>query len=392
MKIWDFKFMNIKKIISIIFMSLIFCCFFLNQESYAKGSFRTIRHLPVCDDQMPVKLNDNEIFFPGNRHSGAKVLKVNEEEFIDLNVDMNISREGYQTLKLDKDNVLISGGVANTNDSKKRIEARTSIEIYNRNTNKFTLIKDAFIPQGSIVLNKDEIFTFYRDDTGSYFRIFNVKTKTFDETIGKRFSKRATKEEREASVTDKDFNSAIYHKDPINFLLDDGRVFIYEIEDYLNDKEITRDAVELYDPKTRTFEKIPLPKGIRLYITHAKLDNGKVLFIGSEGRVGADVIEFDPTTNKFQKYDEWNFPLQGSDIAAIDDNKIILLAGTIYTDDVFSRFDKSLENAVYDVTNKKLTKAKTVTGGRDRYANYTIRVSNKLLIFEYKQKIKVYEY
>ena len=107
-------------------MSLIFCFLFLNQESYAKGSFRIIRHLPVCDDQMPVKLNDNEIFFPGNWDSGAKILKVDEEKFVDLNVDMNMSREGYQTLKLDKDNVLISGGVANTNDSKKRKEANQS--------------------------------------------------------------------------------------------------------------------------------------------------------------------------------------------------------------------------------------------------------------------------
>jgi len=392
MKIWDFKFMNRNKIISIIFVSLIFCFFFLTQESWAKGSFRVLKHLPTCDDTMPVKLNDNEIFFPGNWHTGAKILKVDEEKYVDLNTNMNISREGYQTLRLDEDNVLISGGIANINNSKKRIEARTSIEIYNRKTNKFTLFKDTFIPQGSIVLNKDEIFTFYRDDTGSYFRIFNVKTKTFDEKIGKRFFDRATKEDRKASVTDKDFNSAIYHKSPIYFLLDDGRVFIYEIEDYLNDKEITRDAVELYNQKTKIFEKIQLPKGIRLYLTHVKLNNGKVLFIGSEGEVGADVIEFDPATNKFQKYDEWNFPLQGSNVATIDDNKILLLAGTIYTDDVFSRFDKSLKNAVYNVKNKKLTEVKTVTGGRDRYTNYIIRVNDKLLIFEYKQKIKVYEY
>ncbi len=392
MKIWNCKFMNIKKIISIIFISLIFCCFFLNQESYAKDTFRTIRHLPVCDGQMPVKLNDNEIFFPGNWDSGAKILKIDEEKFVDLNANMNIPRRSYHLLKLDENNVLISVGEANTNDSKKLNKARTSIEIYNRNTNKFTLIKDVFIPKRSIVLNKDEIFTFYKDDTGSYFRIFNVKTKTFDETIGKRFSERATKEERKASVTDKDFNSAIYHKSPIYFLLDDERVFIYEIEDYLNDKEITRDAVELYDPKTKTFEKIPLPKGIRLYITHVKLDNGKVLFIGSEGRMGANVIEFDPTTNKFQKYDKWNFPLNGADAITLNDNKIILLEGEVYIDDVFSRLNKGLESAVYDVTNKKLTKVKTVTGGRDRYTNYTIRVSNKLLIFEYKQKIKVYEY
>lgn len=385
--------MNIKKIISIIFISLIFCCFFLNQESYAKDTFRTIRHLPVCDGQMPVKLNDNEIFFPGNWDSGAKILKIDEEKFVDLNANMNIPRRSYHLLKLDENNVLISVGEANTNDSKKLNKARTSIEIYNRNTNKFTLIKDVFIPKRSIVLNKDEIFTFYKDDTGSYFRIFNVKTKTFDETIGKRFSERATKEERKASVTDKDFNSAIYHKSPIYFLLDDERVFIYEIEDYLNDKEITRDAVELYDPKTKTFEKIPLPKGIRLYITHVKLDNGKVLFIGSEGRMGANVIEFDPTTNKFQKYDKWNFPLNGADAITLNDNKIILLEGEVYIDDVFSRLNKGLESAVYDVKNKKLTKVKIITGGRDWYTIYPIKIkNNQLFLFENTQKIKVYEY
>ena len=56
--------MNRNKIISIVFVSLLFCCFFLNQESYAKGSFRALKHLPTCDGTMPVKLNDNEIFFP----------------------------------------------------------------------------------------------------------------------------------------------------------------------------------------------------------------------------------------------------------------------------------------------------------------------------------------
>ena len=385
--------MNMKKVASIIFVLLIFCFFFLNQESYAKGSFRIIRHLPVCDDQMPVKLNDNEIFFPGNWDSGAKILKIDEEKFIDLNTNMTIPRRSYHALKLDENNVLISVGEANTNDFKKLNKTRTSIEIYNRKTNRFTLVQNTFIPKRSIVLNKDEIFTFHRDETGSYFRIFNVKTKTFDETIGKRFSKRATKEERKTSVTDKDFNSAIYHKSPTYFLLDDGRVFIYEIEDYLNDKEITRDAIELYDPKTKTFEKIPLSKGVRLYTTYVKLDNGKVLFIGSEGRVGADVIEFDPTTNKFQKYDKWNFPLNSADAITLNDNKIILLKGEVYIDDVFSRLNKGLEHAVYDVTNKKLSKVRIITGNTDWYTIYPIKIkNNQLFLFENKQKIKVYEY
>lgn len=390
MKIWDFKFMNKNKIISIIFMSLIFCCFFLNQESYAKGSFRIIRHLPVCDDQMPVKLNDNEIFFPGNWDSGARILKVDEEKFVDLGTKMVIPRRSYLAIKLNEDNVLISSGQAK--DSEKWDETRKSIEIYNRKTNKFTLLENIAFPTDSILINDNEILTFRKEEKGNYFKIFNIKTKATN-YIGTNFFDRATKEEREASVADKDFNSAIYHQSPIYFLLDDGRVFIYEIEDYLNDKEITRDAVELYNPKTRTFEKIPLPKGIRLYITHVKLDNGKVLFIGSEGEVGANVIEFDPTTNKFQKYDKWNFPLNGADAITLNDNKIILLEGEVYIDDVFSRFDKGLESAIYDVTNKKLTKVKIVTGGRDWYTIYPIKIkNNQLFLFENKQKIKVYEY
>ena len=390
MKIWDFKFMNKNKIISIIFMSLIFCCFFLNQESYAKGSFRIIRHLPVCDDQMPVKLNDNEIFFPGNWDSGARILKVDEEKFVDLGTKMVIPRRSYLAIKLNEDNVLISSGQAK--DSEKWDETRKSIEIYNRKTNKFTLLENIAFPTDSILINDNEILTFRKEEKGNYFKIFNIKTKATN-YIGTNFFDRATKEEREASVADKDFNSAIYHQSPIYFLLDDGRVFIYEIEDYLNDKEITRDAVELYNPKTRTFEKIPLPKGIRLYITHVKLDNGKVLFIGSEGEVGANVIEFDPTTNKFQKYDKWNFPLNGADAITLNDNKIILLEGEVYIDDVFSRFDKGLESAIYDVTNKKLTKVKIITGGRDWYTIYPIKIkNNQLFLFENKQKINVYEY
>ncbi len=384
---------NIKRIICIFFVSLIFCFFFLNQESWAKGSFRVLKHLPTCDGTMPVKLNDNEIFFPGNWDTGARILKVDEEKFVDLGTKMVIPRKSYLAIKLDEDNVLISNGELNTNDFKKRMETRKSIEIYNRKTNKFTLFKDTFIPQGSILLNNNEIFTFYRDDTGSYFRIFNVKTKTFDEKIGKRFFDRATKEEREASVTNKDFNSAIYHKSPIYFLLDDGRVFIYEIEDYLNDKEITRDAVELYNQKTKIFEKIQLPKGIRLYITHVKLENGKVLFIGSQNSWSTEVIEFDPATNKFQKYDEWNFPLNGGNAITIDNNRVLLLHGTVHIDDVFSRFDKELESAIYDVINKKISKVKIITGGRDWYTIYPIKIKdNQLFLFENKHKIKVYEY
>lgn len=390
MKIWNCRFMNRNKIISIVFVSLLFCCFFLNQESYAKGSFRALKHLPTCDGTMPVKLNDNEIFFPGNWDSGARILKVDEEKFVDLGTKMVIPRRSYLAIKLNEDNVLISSGQAK--DSEKWDETRKSIEIYNRKTNKFTLLENIAFPTDSILINDNEILTFRKEEKGNYFKIFNIKTKATN-YIGTNFFDRATKEEREASVADKDFNSAIYHQSPIYFLLDDGRVFIYEIEDYLNDKEITRDAVELYNPKTRTFEKIPLPKGIRLYITHVKLDNGKVLFIGSEGEVGANVIEFDPTTNKFQKYDKWNFPLNGADAITLNDNKIILLEGEVYIDDVFSRFDKGLESAIYDVTNKKLTKVKIITGGRDWYTIYPIKIkNNQLFLFENKQKIKVYEY
>lgn len=382
--------MNRNKIISIIFVSLLFCCFFLNQESYAKGSFRALKHLPTCDGTMPVKLNDNEIFFPGNWDTGARILKVDEEKFVDLGTKMVIPRRSYLAIKLNEDNVLISSGQAK--DSEKWDETRKSIEIYNRKTNKFTLVENIAFPADSILINDNEILTFRKEEKGNYFKIFNIKTKATN-YIGTNFFDRTTKEERETSVTDKDFNSAIYHKSPIYFLLDDGRVFIYEIEDYLNDKEITRDAIELYDPKTKTFEKIPLPKGIRLYITHVKLDNGKVLFIGSEGEVGADVIEFDPTTNKFQKYDKWNFPLNGADAITLNDNKIILLEGEVYIDDVFSRFDKGLESAIYDVTNKKLTKVKIITGDTDWYTIYPIKIkNNQLFLFENKQKIKVYEY
>ncbi len=381
---------NIKRIICVFFVSLIFCFFFLNQESWAKGSFRVLKHLPTCDGTMPVKLNDNEIFFPGNWDTGARILKVDEEKFVDLGTKMVIPRKSYLAIKLDKDNVLISSG--QTKDSDKWDETRKSIEIYNKKTNKFTLFKNIAFPADSILINDNEILTFRKEEKGNYFKVFNIKTKVTN-YIGANFFDRATKEEREASVTDKDFNSAIYHKSPIYFLLNDGRVFIYEIEDYLNDKEITRDAVELYNQKTKTFEKIQLPKGIRLYITHVKLDNGKVLFIGSQNPWSTEVIEFDPATNKFQKYDEWNFPLNGGNAITIDNNRVLLLHGTVHIDDVFSRFDKELESAIYDVINKKISKVKIITGGRDWYTIYPIKIKdNKLFIFENTQKIKVYEY
>ncbi len=381
---------NIKRIICVFFVSLIFCFFFLNQESWAKGSFRVLKHLPTCDGTMPVKLNDNEIFFPGNWDTGARILKVDEEKFVDLGTKMVIPRKSYLAIKLDKDNVLISSG--QTKDSDKWDETRKSIEIYNKKTNKFTLFKNIAFPADSILINDNEILTFRKEEKGNYFKVFNIKTKVTN-YIGANFFDRATKEEREASVTDKDFNSAIYHKSPIYFLLNDGRVFIYEIEDYFNDKEITRDAVELYNQKTKIFEKIQLPKGIRLYITHVKLENGKVLFIGSQNSWSTEVIEFDPATNKFQKYDEWNFPLNGGNAITIDNNRVLLLHGTVHIDDVFSRFDKELESAIYDVINKKISKVKIITGGRDWYTIYPIKIKdNKLFIFENTQKIKVYEY
>ncbi len=381
---------NIKRIICVFFVSLIFCFFFLNQESWAKGSFRVLKHLPTCDGTMPVKLNDNEIFFPGNWDTGARILKVDEEKFVDLGTKMVIPRKSYLAIKLDKDNVLISSG--QTKDSDKWDETRKSIEIYNKKTNKFTLFKNIAFPADSILINDNEILTFRKEEKGNYFKVFNIKTKVTN-YIGANFFDRATKEEREASVTDKDFNSAIYHKSPIYFLLNDGRVFIYEIEDYFNDKEITRDAVELYNQKTKTFEKIQLPKGIRLYITHVKLDNGKVLFIGSQNPWSTEVIEFDPATNKFQKYDEWNFPLNGGNAITIDNNRVLLLHGTVYIDGVSSRLDKGLKSAIYDVINKKISKVKIITGGRDWYTIYPIKIKdNKLFIFENTQKIKVYEY
>ena len=70
-----------------------------------------------------------------------------------------------------------------------------------------------------------------------------------------------------------------------------------------------------------------------------------------------------------------------------------MLEGEVYIDDVFSRFDKGLESAIYDVTNKKLTKVKIITGDTDWYTIYPIKIkNNQLFLFENKQKIKVYEY
>ena len=37
----------------------------------------------------------------------------------------------------------------------------------------------------------------------------------------------------------------------------------------------------------------------------------------------------------FKKYDKWNFPLNGADAITLNDNKIILLEGEVYIDDVF---------------------------------------------------------
>ncbi len=100
------------------------------------------------DNNQPVPISENEIFFPGGSYNktskcynSAKIYNIKDHKFINTAATMNVPRYNYGAIKYDNNNILIVGGFCSDN-SKNSYSCSQIAEIYNIKDKKFTQISN----------------------------------------------------------------------------------------------------------------------------------------------------------------------------------------------------------------------------------------------------------
>ncbi len=348
--------------------SILFLIFFsINfQQSYAydfkKDYFEKINLKVDVTNTTPIKLNDNELFFPGNYFDPhAKILNIKEKKLIDKKVSMNIPRNGYLSVLLDDGTVLIVGG---TIDGK----ATNIAEIYNPQTNTFIKINNSnfnYYSFDNIVKLKDGRVLLLGICTAE---IYNPKRKIFTLAGNKKRINNATNQEI-CYTNDR-------HVSPCIFLLDDGRVLIY---DATFDDAKKNNRIELFDPQINDFITVDYPNKktihynmFRLYYTGVKLKDGNILTFGSYNQ-RSFMTMFLPKTNEFKKIvaiDE--VPVNSK--AIFINNKVLLFGGIL----PHSKKPTYLVSAIYDIDKRKIINKKT--SSTEKYIKFIFDIGEHSLI------------
>ena len=317
--------MNRNKIISIIFVSLIFCFLFLNQESYAKGKFVKLNFIQENDEQ-PVKLNENEIFYAGGFTSksrlenikkySAKIYNIKTKKLQDLNIYMNVPRAIYGIVKYDSNNILILGGYCAHTVSEKQCDGRVA-ENYNISKNKFERLDN--LPLCYTTAQRNEIIkldkkVFIVAQNG--IMEFDIQAKKFKKLL----------------EFDKPFVLAGYNA----YLLDSNNILIwgghykniyraqYDEEYYANmlkydiSKNKLTEIVLVDEPNWKN----PIsPGGI-------PLDNGRIMFLNGN-QDGGTIYIYDNSEGRIENYGNTKFGIKGSSGIYLGNNKVLLVNGMI---------------------------------------------------------------
>lgn len=370
---------KIRKLFSILFISIILICT-TSGCSFSKGRFIEL-DFKQEDNNQPVALNDNEIFFAGgfdgNDHgkiNPAKIYNVKEKKLTSLNVTMNFPRVSYGAIKYDDNHILIVGGSCADTDLDRNNECSKLAEIYDIKANKFTRIKNSNLSYmydvDTILLPNGNIFIM----AGNEFEIFNPKDLTF-------------------KIVSKIKKPYSYRKDK----------YIYTYNNYfttepivLNNKEIlifgyssmpSKPHIEIFNMETHETINVKIDDGILLG-TMVKVEDGSILFIGS-GREHKTVYRFDPLNKKLYPMPLLPKSITGSAFL-LNNNNILMVRGGIYTPDYIRGI--SLEHGIYDYKNNKVYKRKFRYDCF--YQPYIIPLSNNMVYisgFKY-EKPMLYKY
>lgn len=296
---------NLYKLTTIFGLILFFIFITTQNLSYTKnGEFE---YLKGSYGATAVVLNENEIFLPSyykevfNFKTGlhdqipipAQIYDLKQRKFKSLNIFMNIPRSMYLAVKLSDTDVLIFGGVNETEsrtsykpkeaeiyDIKNKtfkIVGNTNYDFHNNVHTNFVKLKD-----GRIFIGKFDKFEIFDPKTEKFYKVgeeLKYYKKDYFDPNGEKVKIRNSKN--------------IYNFKVAMTLLQDGRVYIAGANYDGNPGN-----AEIYDPKTNTFTQVAdqlYPKFCRSAVT---LGDGRVLLTGGTNayyRYSSNKKRFEPS-------------------------------------------------------------------------------------------------
>ncbi len=377
--------MIINKIYRIFFL-ITFCLVLVGTTtgcSFAKGRFIELDFTQE-DNNQPVKLNEEEIFFPGGWNGSntkkiipAKVYNIRTKKLSSLNATMNFPRSGYGAIKYDDNNVLIIGGYCLGEKVAKR--CFKVAEVYDIKENKFIRIKDSNLDYSisvkTALVDEGNVFIL----SGTKFELFNSKNKTF-------------------SLLAENLDYVDYlQKYTKNFFgypniipLNKNEILIYGFKTRNIEYESEIFVMEIFNLSTKISTDIPVDYSFFEYYNigrPVKVDDNTILFIGV-GNDKRDVIKFNISERKFNYYKRLPQSLAG-EAFLLDNDNIIFVRGGIYKPDYIK--GTSLVHAVYDYKKNKIYNRKI--SHKSYYISEFIPFKNLIYISGYKkQKPMLYKY
>ena len=339
--------------------------------TYAEGKFIEL-NFRQQDNNQPVVLNENEIFFPGGTYSNdskcynsAKIYNIKEHKLIDTTVSMNVPRYNYGAIKYDNNNILIVGGLCSDN-SKKTNSCSQVAEIYNIKDKKFTQISNTNLKYAinihTISLKDGNVFIL----SGGNFEVFNPLNKKFSIIVNKR--QHISNLHKYCTINNFS-HSNILQINPIEILIYGTRPL-----NTVPNKELF--AMEIFNLETRTSTNIPVDYNKLNYInigSPIKINNKTILFVGA-GKDKKDVVKFDINSQSFDIYNRLSSPLSDNGFL-LTNGKVLFVRGGLFKPDYIK--GTSLEHAVYDYKNNKVYNYKTTH--KLHYTTHFVNINNNTI-------------
>ena len=325
-------------------------------------------------DNLPVQLNDKEIFFPGGWKEAningqnsrivvpARIYNIKKKKFIDLNTEMKIPRNNYVAAKAGN-KVLIAGG----NDINNNLS--NTAEVYDITKKRFEQINDSIFTHwdhwSNIFTLKDNRIYLMHYCKGE---IFNPSTNTF------------------SLAGDEDITNTNFSKfKPVcnACLLKDGRIAKYYGKNFV-----------LYNPYTNDTKDISVPDSLNWSNKPIILDNGNILFITWDGNEKGSVFEFYPQNNAFRKIVDLNPSATDINSTLLNSDTILMKRGIIRMPDInATSYDsgKCFNSALYSIRQKKMYRMEN-TSCDYKGKEYVFKKNNKsAIIFTTNRKPIIYK-
>ena len=296
--------------------------------------------------------------------------------------NMNIARAEHVAILLPNGKVLIAGGVSIAYPVQQPL---ASAELFDPSTHSFTLTGSMTVPRnspGAVLLANGKVLVvggtedlsaeIYDPSTGAFTSAGNMVsagTGSSESALdlrrptllqdGRVLIQGVNAEIYDPATGEFSLTSAYADADPLwltNTLLQDGRVLLTGLAGCTN--LCASGAAELYDPRTGTFSSAGSMAAGGGVDTATLLTNGKVLIVGSDDAVPADVQLYDPIKGTFASAGSTIGDHEYSAAVRLSDGTVLIAGGQL------DGGSGSAEADLYDPSTGMAAVAGNMTAGR----------------------------